>query len=127
MDEEDGRPGALAVEFGHPDALQDALPSSLRLADPLHIYGRRIHNFIAREDRWGFCPGIAPTRTCAAGIEFVSPALQRGEGGANKPQSPAGTMQTPHRTISATIPPARTVRIPAPHFSAFIRTNKENP
>ncbi len=31
MDEEDGRPGALAAQIGHPDALSDALSVSLRL------------------------------------------------------------------------------------------------
>ena len=31
MDEEDGRPGALAVQVGQADALRDALPLSLRL------------------------------------------------------------------------------------------------
>jgi hypothetical protein len=30
MDEEDGRPGALAAKNGHPDAPLDALPTSLR-------------------------------------------------------------------------------------------------
>jgi hypothetical protein len=31
MDEEDGRPGALAAQTGQPDALMDVLPLSLRL------------------------------------------------------------------------------------------------
>jgi hypothetical protein len=31
MDEEDGRPGALAAQAGQPDALKDALTLSLRL------------------------------------------------------------------------------------------------
>lgn len=35
MDEEDGRPGALAAEFGQADALMDALPQSLCLS--VHI------------------------------------------------------------------------------------------
>lgn len=36
MDEEDGRPGALAAMFGQADALMDALPLSLCRAHPLN-------------------------------------------------------------------------------------------
>jgi hypothetical protein len=37
MEEADGRPGTMALEFGHPDAHQDALAPSLRHTNPSNL------------------------------------------------------------------------------------------
>jgi hypothetical protein len=82
MDEEDGRPGPLAATPGHPDALTDALPESLRFAahshpsDHLSARTAALAALLEEEGR-GCCPGMAQRVLRFSGAEaphiFIRP------------------------------------------------------
>jgi hypothetical protein len=84
MDEEDGRPGALAVTTGHPDARMDALPLSLRFAISF------------QEDRRGIYPGMAQPSRFVIGHDFSHAANPTRQSRALAPVLEPPPPRTPH-------------------------------
>lgn len=94
MDEDDGRPGGLTEQYGHPDARQDALPLSLcsaRLAHPRHQLATGVRREeVGWSSRSGKCQGkpfipgaCLPTSPSA----FPAPSAQNPSTTARNPDS----------------------------------------
>ena len=96
MDEEDGRPGALAAQRGRPDARKDALPRFLRSA------GRILPQPIAspsnsfQEDSRGIYPGMVQASSFVTGHDFSHAAHPTRQSRALAPVFETPPHRTPH-------------------------------